>query len=110
MSNGDTLDSITAILGGEEPIPDRVSNRLIMIAIAQNYQQLTADISAINKRIDEFIALHLETCVNVDNLDTAMKLQMQRLDDLRESSSRWDKIIAVGAVAGTAIGSIFGQK
>jgi len=83
--NGDTIDSIEAILTGDENIPERVSNRLILSAVRANYQ------------------------LNETTSKLAQK-NHEDIEELRISSSRTDKILAAFAALATGLGIIFGNK
>jgi len=83
--NGDTIDSIEAILTGDENIPERVSNRLILSAVRANYQ------------------------LNETTSKLAQK-NHEDIEELRISSNRTDKILAAFAAVATGLGIIFGNK
>lgn len=106
MTNGSTIDSIEAILTGDEPLPEKVTNRLLLSAIRVNYQKN----QEIESKYNELVKCWRDCQEDIDNLDTAIKVQMQRTDQIEKTSSRWDKILAVMTVAGTSIGAMFGQK
>lgn len=113
MTNGSTIDSIEAILTGEEPLPTNVNNRLLLAAIRVNYQKN----QEIEAKYDGLVKCWQECKDDIDNLDTAMQVRDSRMDAFRDDlkelakvSGRWDKLLAVGALLGTAIGSLFGSK
>lgn len=99
MANGSQLDSIEAILTGEEPIPDSVTNRLLLAAIRSNYQL-----------IQEHERCWQDCKDDIDNLETAMKIQIAEIENMKKTSSRWDKILGIATGLGTAVGFYFGQK
>ena len=41
MSNGETINSIKRILTGDQEIPEKVSNELLLAAITDNYQNIS---------------------------------------------------------------------
>jgi len=94
-----TIDSIESILTGDEPLPERASNTLLLAAIRANYQAN-----------DKTMSLLLEQRDDIDNLDTAMKLQQQEVDSIKKTSNRWDFIIALVTGISSSLGFYFGQK
>jgi len=101
MTNGtgSTIDSIEKILTGDEPLPERTSNTLLLAAIRANYQAnvCTSD-------------LLLEQRDNINNLNTALKLQQKQMDDIEKKSNRFDFLITLLAGVASSLGFYFGQK
>lgn len=110
MSNGDTLENIEQILLGEEEIPPRVSNKLVFMGIQLTFQKA----QAVEDKYDEILKLWHENKDNINNLDTAMKLQLQsvtdKVENLQKTSNRWDRLLALATAIGTSLGFYFGQK
>lgn len=108
MPNG--LDSIEAILTGDEEIPERVSNRLLLGAIRANYQ-FNHDLDT---KYKELLRMWHETKSAVDDLDHQMKLELQGInkdvDDAKKNSTKWDRLLALATAIGAGLGYYLGQN
>lgn len=99
MTNGATIDSIEKILTGDEPLPERTSNTLLLAAIRANFQAN-----------DKTLSLLLEQRDDLDDLETAMKVMQKQMDAVEKKSNRLDFIVALIAGVSSSLGFYFGQK
>lgn len=92
MSNGDTIDSIERILTGQDDLPERVSNTLLLAAIRANYQNVS--------------------CIKDELHDLEIKQIQQESDigDLKKRSDRNDIINSVAVAIAGALGIAFGKQ
>ena len=92
MSNGATIDSIEKILTGEQELPERVSNALLLAAIRANYQNVSCLGDDINK------------------LKETQSRHGTEIEGLKKRSDRWDMLNTLAVTLGSALGYWSGQK
>lgn len=97
--NGDTLKTIEAILLGEEGIPERVSNRMLLLGLRVNHQLTTEALDCVKANRER-----------IEAIEKRELIQSNKIDDVKQDSARYDKLIAAIAVAITAIGAFFSNR
>jgi hypothetical protein len=100
MSNGNTLNSIEQILTGADEIPQHVSNRLLLLAMREQYMLAIAD----RERVAKLEQSHAEHCLQLRTQALSIADNHDEINRLRTRSNWSDGALAVI----TAIAAAFG--
>ena len=102
MSNGDTLNSIEAILTGAEEIPGNVTNKLLLMALRLQYQRSVLEDARI-ARIEARLADH---DLKIASHTLCIEDNEGEINRLRTRSNWSDGFLGLATAIGTAIGLI----
>ena len=95
MTNGATIDSIERVLTGEEELPERTSNTLILAAVRANYQKL------------EGICTKHEA--DMTALQARQESQQNEINEIKRRSDRWDVVNTLAATIAGALTALSGR-